>query len=208
MYCPQCGAQNPDGASFCSSCGTPLSNREAPPTPPQQTNSPLSDPALNYVMPEPEVPYGSSNAPVDPKAYVNGVRRPIKTDRNLLLYIVLTIVTFGIYGFYFIYKLAQDINIMCVDDGEKTGGLIAYILLSYITCGIYSYYWMYKIGNRLYNNAPRYGLRFDENGTTILLWCVVGLLLCGIGPFIAMYFIIRNTNAMATAYNARYVYGR
>lgn len=149
--------------------------------------------------------YGTS---LDPNAFVNGVRRPIKTDRNILLFVVLSIVTCDIYAFYFIYKLAQDINIMCVDDGKKTGGLVAYILLSYITCGLYSYYWQYEIANRLYNNAPHYGLRFDENGTTILLWCVVGLLLCGIGPFIAMYFIIRNTNEMAVAYNARYVYGR
>ncbi len=206
MFCPHCGSQVPDGAAFCSSCGAPVSNNHGP-EPPQQNPIP-QDAALNYVMPEPEVPRGSSNAPVDPKAFVNGVRRPIKTNRNILLYIVLSIITLGIYSYYFVYKLAQDINIMCANDGEKTGGLVAFILLSFVTCGIYEVYWMYKIANRLYNNAPSYGLRFNENGTTILLWYVVGLLLCFLGPIIAMYFIVRNTNAMASAYNARYVYGR
>lgn len=207
MYCPNCGTQNPDNASFCKACGAPLTPRASQGAAGQQPPRP-SGAAGPYAPPNPQVPYGAPGTPSDPRAYVNGVQRPIKTDRSLLVYILLTIVTFGIYGFYFIYKLAQDMNIMCFDDGERTGGLIAYILLSYITCGIYSYYWLYKIGNRLYNNAPRYGLHFDENGTTILLWSILGLLLCGTGPFIAMYFIIRNTNAMAMAYNARYVYGR
>lgn len=90
---------------------------------------------------------------------------------------------------------------MCKDDGQKTGGLLAFILLSYITCGLYAYYWYYQLGNRLQANASRYGITITENGTTILLWCLVGLLVCGIGPFVAMHLIIKNTNAMAVAYN-------
>ena len=52
-------------------------------------------------------------------------------------------------------------------------------------------------------NAPRYGLSFQENGTTILLWYLIGLLLCGIGPYVAMHFLIKNTNAICDAYNRR-----
>lgn len=54
-------------------------------------------------------------------------------------------------------------------------------------------------------NAPRYGLQFQENGTTILLWMIFGALLCGIGPFVAMHILIKNANALAAAYNARLV---
>ena len=94
-------------------------------------------------------------------------------------------------------------NALCEGDGEETPGLLVFIVLSLCTCGFYSYWWEYKIGNRLQRNAPRYGLLFQENGTTIILWQVVGMLLCCIGPFVAMNIIIKNTNAMATAYNAR-----
>ena len=90
-------------------------------------------------------------------------------------------------------------------DNEETPGLLVFILLSIVTCGFYSYWWYYKIGNRMQANAPRYGLMFQENGTTILLWMIVGLLLCGLGPFVAMYIIIKNSNALAAAYNARLV---
>ena len=80
-------------------------------------------------------------------------------------------------------------------------GLASYIILSIITCGIYAWYWYYKLGNRLANNAGRYGLGIQENGTTVLMWCIFGTLICGIGPFIAMYILIKNSNMICNAYN-------
>ena len=133
---------------------------------------------------------------------------PLKTDRSLVAYILLNIITCGIYGYYFLYTMARDVNIVCSGDGKKTGGLAAFILLSIITCGFYALYWYYSLGNRLASNAPRYGLNFQENGTTVLLWYLVGALLCGIGPYVAMHFLIRNTNSICSAYNqANGLYG-
>ena len=97
--------------------------------------------------------------------------------------------------------MAHDVNIACDGDGEMTGGLVKYIVLSIITCGLYSLYWEYSLGNRLAANASRYGMTFQENGTSILMWCLVGVLLCGIGPFIAMNILIKNTNKICNAYN-------
>jgi len=127
----------------------------------------------------------------------------VDQNRSLLKYILLSLITCGIYGYYFIYKLAKDVNLMCSGDGEETGGLAVYILLCMITCGLYSWWWMYKLGNRLSVNASKYGLSFQENGTTIIMWCLVGVVLCGIGQWIAMHMIIKNTNAMAIEYNKR-----
>ena len=55
----------------------------------------------------------------------------IQEDRALWKYIVFGFLTCGIYNFYFIYKMAQDVNEMCADDGKKTSGLVVFILLSY-----------------------------------------------------------------------------
>ena len=131
--------------------------------------------------------------------YSNG--SPLKTDRGLLGYILLTMITCGIYSYYFIYTVARDVNTACEGDGKSTGGLLQFILLSVITCGIYSWIWQYSLGNRLAANAPRYGMNFQENGTTVLLWDLFGIFLCGIGPFIAMNIIIKNTNSICMAYN-------
>ena len=104
-------------------------------------------------------------------------------QRSIPMCIILSLITCGIYGFWFIYTIARDMNVMCSGDGDRTPGLGAYIGLSIVTCGIYNLWWVYKIGNRLAYNAPRYGLQF------------------GLGPWIGMYIIIKNTNAMAAAYN-------
>ena len=125
----------------------------------------------------------------------------LKDDRGLVSYIILNIITCGIYGYYFLYKMAHDINIACEGDGENTSGLVAFIILSFVTCGIYAWFWYYKLGNRLAENAPRYGMNFQENGTTVLLWLIFGAFLCGIGPFIAMHILIKNSNRICNAYN-------
>ncbi len=125
----------------------------------------------------------------------------VKSNRSLIAYIVLSIITCGIYELYYIYALARDVNEICDGDEDYTPGLLAFLVLSLLTCGFYSFYWHYKLGNRLYNNSSRYGLDFSETGTTVLLWMVLGSLLCGLGTLYAEYIIIKNTNSMADAYN-------
>ena len=138
--------------------------------------------------------------------YNNGTIPPysgtrLKDDRGLASYIILSIITCGIYSYYFIYKMAHDVNIACEGDGENTSGLVAFILLSLITCGIYAWFWYYNLGNRLAANGPRYGLSIQENGTTVLLWQIFGAFICGIGPFVAMHILIKNSNKICNAYN-------
>ncbi len=128
----------------------------------------------------------------------------INSNRGLGKYILFTILTCGIYSWYFLYKLAADVNTMCHEDGDKTAGLLEFIVFSFVTCGIYAWIWYYKLGNRLMSNGPKYGLQFTENGTSVLMWLIFGSLLCGIGFFVAMHILIKNTNAMAKAYNAQF----
>lgn len=128
----------------------------------------------------------------------------ITTERSLVKWIIFSIITCGIYDLFFIYALARDINEMCAEDGKETAGLLKLILLSLVTCGIYGIYWYYSLGNRIQANAnEQYDLNFTENGTTILLWMIIGTLICGIGSFVAIHIIIKNTNALAIAYNEK-----
>lgn len=124
----------------------------------------------NYNNQGPNYNYQSSG----PNYSGSGVT-PLKTDRGLLGYIVLSILTCGIYSYYFIYTVARDVNTACAGDGKSTGGLVQFILLSILTCGIYSWWWQYSLGNRLAANAPRYGLSFTENGTTFFIMAFLWL---------------------------------
>jgi hypothetical protein len=126
----------------------------------------------------------------------------LKTDRSIWAYIFLGIITCGIYSLYMMYTLERDINIACDGDGDHTTSFWAYLGLSIITCGIYHFYYVYKMGNRLQRNAPRYGLSFQENGTSVLMWNLFGMFLCGIGAYIAMNILLVNTNAICREYNA------
>lgn len=125
----------------------------------------------------------------------------VKEDRNLGMYILLSICTCGFYSYYFIYSMSLDANTLCTGDGKKTPGLVQFILLSVITCGFYAIYWEYCLGNRLAENAPRYGTQFQENGSSVLMWRIFGALLCGIGAFVAVHILIKNMNALAHLYN-------
>ena len=130
-----------------------------------------------------------------------GYTGPLKTDRSLVLYILLGILTCGIYQLYVFYTIMRDVNVACDGDGRHTPGLLEFILFGILTCGIYDLYWFYSVGNRLADNAPRYGLRFQENGTTLLLWMLIGSLLCFIGSYVGVYFLLNNVNAICNAYN-------
>ena len=130
-----------------------------------------------------------------------GYTGPLKTDRSLVLYILLGFLTCGIYQLYVFYTIMRDVNVACDGDGRHTPGLLEFILFGILTCGIYDLYWFYSVGNRLADNAPRYGLRFQENGTTLLLWMLIGSLLCFIGSYVGIYFLLNNVNAICSAYN-------
>jgi hypothetical protein len=123
-------------------------------------------------------------------------------QRSLVGFIILSIITFGLYGLYWIYKLAKDVNLMCEGDGKNTGGLFKCIFFGIITLSIYNFVWLYMLGDRLQENAPKYNLAFKEGGGAVLLWYVVGSIIV-IGPLIATYIIIKNTNALAREFNKK-----
>jgi hypothetical protein len=68
---------------------------------------------------------------------------------------------------------------------------------------IYNFIWLYMLGDRLQDNAPKYNLVFKESGGTILLWYILGSFII-VGPFIALYIIIKNTNALAEEFNKKF----
>lgn len=123
--------------------------------------------------------------------------------RGLAGLILLSVITFGIYGLYWIFTLAKDVNAICDGDGKKTGGLLKYLLLGIITFGIYDLIWIYMLGDRLQENAQRYNATIKESGGTILLWYILGSFII-VGPFIALHIIIKNTNALADGYNKKF----
>lgn len=193
MFCRHCGAQISDTAKFCPSCGGSVTPKVQPAPEPQ--------PAAQQSSAYQQQPAAQQEV-VQRPAVVSQPKPYIDANRSTLTWFLLTVVTCGIYGWYFTYCMARDANTMCAGDGEETPGLLVFVLLSIITCGFYSYYWHYKLANRLQANAPRYGLAFQEGGASVLAWDIFGVLVCGLGPIIGMNILIKNMNALALCYNA------
>lgn len=75
------------------------------------------------------------------------VKKAKIAKRDIVVAIILSLVTCGIYGIYWFIVLSEDVNTL-TDDHTTSGGVA--FLLSLVTCGIYGIYWVYKLGRRLY----------------------------------------------------------
>ena len=129
----------------------------------------------------------------------------VQEERRLWKYIILGLLTLGIYDLIFMWKMLKDLNTVCgyVEDSDedRSPNYIIFCLLCLITLGIYSYVWYYAQGNRMRRAARAYGFEIDEQGKEYVLWMLFGVLLFGIGPFICFYLFIGNVNKLAKAYN-------
>ena len=97
--------------------------------------------------------------------------------RNIAMYIILSIVTCGIFGIYWFICLTDDSK-LAANDNESASGPVAF-LLTIVTCGIYSWYWAYKLGDRVDYAANSRGIG-DGSSNSKILFIVLQLLGLGI----------------------------
>ena len=71
-----------------------------------------------------------------------GSRCPGKTlaysQGIIVLCIIFSIITCGIYGIYWMIKMNDEVNALAGEPGATTGGMV--FLFTLITCGIYGWY--------------------------------------------------------------------
>ena len=92
--------------------------------------------------------------------------------RNIAVCIVLTPVTCGIYGIYWIVCLTNDVNTVSGDVNGTSGGMV--VLLTIVTCGIYGIYWAYKQGEKLDFTKNNRGIPSSNSGVLYLILQIFG----------------------------------
>ena len=117
-------------------------------------------------------------------------RAPVK-NRNIALCVVLSIITCGIYGIYWLVCLVDDLNVASGRTGDTSGGMV--FLLSLITCGIYGIYWMYKAGEKVAYIKQRNTGEIDSSSS--VLYLILGIIGFGI---VAYALIQSELNKVAT----------
>ncbi len=91
--------------------------------------------------------------------------------RSIATCIILSIVTCGIYGLYWLACLANDTNTVSGKPGT-TGGTV--VLLSIVTCSIYQFYWLYTAGQKIDEVKMSKGLPSGNCGLIYLLLSIFG----------------------------------
>ena len=121
--------------------------------------------------------YNANNAYGNTGYNNNFQQNSVITPRNIPLCVILSIVTCGIYGIYWMIKLNDEINALAGEPYATSGGMV--FLLSIVTCNIYNLYWMYKMGERT-DRINRI------QGNSNILYLVIGILGFGIVNYCLM----------------------
>ncbi|MDO4343810.1 MAG: DUF4234 domain-containing protein [Eubacteriales bacterium] len=210
MYCRECGTKIEPGAKFCAACGTPVytDNQMEP-----QMESRQGQTAFES---EPPMEFQQRRAAWEAEPQMEPEMEPERATRyaqrrqgpgqgrlesfNFLKFLLLTMVTFGIYAIITLYRFTNTVNELCEGDEQESPNYIIVVLLGIVTFGIYMQYWIYKQANRLLSAAPGYGCRVQESSTAILLWSTFGSYIV-IGPAIAWYKMFQIINTLIRSYN-------
>ena len=126
----------------------------------------------------------------------------LKTNRGLVKLILLSMITFGIYGLVVWCSLSNDINTIASRyDGKKTTHycLMAF-LFSWLTLGIAPIVWNHKISARIGAELKRRGLNYRYGAGSFWGWCVLGSLI-GVGPLVYTHKMLKSMNLLSGHYN-------
>ena len=149
---------------------------------PQSAQPAVQQPAPQYV----------SNAPVG----------QLKTNRSLVKFILLSLVTWGIYGIVVLAGVGEDINVIASRyDGKKTMHYCLLIfLITPITLGIGTIVWYHKLSNRIGAELQRRNIAYSISAGTFWGWFVLGSLII-VGPFIYMNKLLTSMNKLSESFN-------
>ena len=137
-------------------------------------------------------PYGAYAAP----------RRQLSTNRGLVKFILLNMITFGIYGIVVLSAISTDINeIASRYDGKKTTHycLMAF-LFSWLTLGIAPFVWFHKLSNRIGMELARRGIAYSFSAGSFWGWNILGSFIV-VGPLVYTHKLLKAMNLLCGHYN-------
>ena len=114
---------------------------------------------------------------------------------NIVLYILLTVFTFGFFYFIWQYKQIKQINILA---GDVKDSFFKWFFLSLITFGIYHVYHEYKMSEHILELQDKYETKKSSKEFPLLC-----LLISLFGFFIIIDFVHQEEiNKLIKAYNS------
>lgn len=94
-------------------------------------------------------------------------------ERSIPVSILLTFVTCGLYSFYWIYCILDDMY----NELEVKNNAVLDVLLIPFTCGIYTIYLSYKFGTMLSELRKKYNMSDQDNSILFTILTIFGQLI-------------------------------
>lgn len=127
----------------------------------------------------------------------------LKTDRSALKFILLTIVTLGIYGIIFYISLSFDIDkIASRHDSKKTPNYLFAYILAFFTVSIILCIWHCHVAERIGDELNRRDINYDFGTSTFWGWGFFGSFII-VGPFIYAFKLCKAMNLLCENYNTK-----
>ena len=189
-YTPPSGGYTPPSGGYTPPSGGYTS---APAPVPAPASTGYNPPSGGYGS-----PYGGYGA--SPGGY-----RPmyqLSISRGLLKFILLNLITCGIYSLVAMSSISNDINIIASRyDGRKTMHYcLLYFIVAPITCGIGSLVWNHNICDRIGNELRRRGIPYSFGASDFWIWNTLGILII-VGPFIYLHRLFKAMNLISYDFN-------
>ena len=127
----------------------------------------------------------------------------LRTNRGLLKYVLLSLITFGIYGLVVKTHISMEIDTVAAPRDHKSTlhYLPVVLLLGPITCGIFPLIWYHNLSNRIGDELKARNLGYEFGAGDFWGWGVLGSMIL-IGPFVYLHKLLTSMNLINESYNA------
>ncbi len=128
----------------------------------------------------------------------------LTTNRSLTKYILLGIITLGIYPIIVLSGISTDINQVAskYDNKHTMHYCLIVFVFSWLTLGIVPLVWFTRLSSRIGAEQVRRNMPQTISGGTFWGWNVLGSLIV-VGPFIYVYKLLHAMNDICADYNSK-----
>ena len=126
----------------------------------------------------------------------------LRTNRGMVKYVLLNLLTLGIYGIFVFSHISEEINLIASRrDGKHTMHYcLIFFIFNALTLGIASLVWTHRICNRMRDELAVRNLPYTISADTFWGWGFFGALII-IGPFIFLHKFFKSMNLINEHYN-------
>ena len=127
--------------------------------------------------------------------------QPLKTDRNGWKFIILNLLTLGIYSIIFFISLSFDLDKAAPkSDRSKTPNFLAAYILSLFTFSIFLFIWHYHVADRIDDALGERKIPYNFGTDTFWTLYFFGSFIL-IGPLVYVYKLCHAMNLLCEKYN-------